>query len=54
MIAKRPEGAAPALRGVAESLPLDDQSVDAAMAIFTIHHWTDLEAGLTEMRRVAR
>lgn len=54
MIAKRPDGAAPALRGVAEALPLDDRSVDAAMAIFTIHHWSDLDAGLTEMRRVAR
>jgi SAM-dependent methyltransferase len=54
MIAKRPRGAAPALRGVAEALPLDDQSVDAAMAVFTIHHWSDLEAGLAEMRRVAR
>ena len=48
MIAKRPEGAAPALQGVAEALPLDDKSVDAAMAIFTIHHWSDLEAGLAE------
>lgn len=54
MIAKRPEGAAPSLQGVAEALPLDDKSVDAAMAIFTIHHWTDLDAGLAEMRRVAR
>ncbi len=54
MIAKRPIGAAPALQGVAEALPLDDQSVDAAMAIFTIHHWSDLGAGLAEMRRVAR
>ena len=54
MIAMRPEGAAPALQGVAEALPLDDRSVDAAMAIFTIHHWRDLDAGLAEMRRVAR
>ena len=54
MIAKRPAGAAPALEGVAEALPLDDRSVDAAMATLTIHHWDDLEAGLSEMRRVAR
>jgi SAM-dependent methyltransferase len=54
MIAKRPKGAAPVVQGVAEALPLDDQSVDAAMAIFTIHHWSDLSAGLAEMRRVAR
>jgi ubiquinone/menaquinone biosynthesis C-methylase UbiE len=54
MIAKRPQGAAPTLQGVAEALPLDDQSVDAAMGTLTIHHWDDLDAGLTEMRRVAR
>ena len=54
MIAKRPQGAAPALQGVAEALPLDDQSVDAAMGTLTIHHWNDLDAGLAEMRRVAR
>jgi SAM-dependent methyltransferase len=54
MIAKRPKDAVPALQGSAEALPLDDRSVDAAMAIFTIHHWDDLDAGLAEMRRVAR
>lgn len=54
MIAQRPPTAAPALRGAAEALPLDDDSVDAAMGIFTIHHWDDLEAGIAEMRRVAR
>ncbi len=54
MIAQRPQGAAPAIEGSAESLPLADKSVDAAMAALTIHHWSDLAAGLTEMRRVAR
>jgi SAM-dependent methyltransferase len=54
MIAKRPAGAAPAMRGVAEALPLGDESVDAAMGVMTIHHWSDLGAGLAEMRRVAR
>lgn len=54
MIAKRPEDAAPARQGVAEVLPLDDQSVDAAMGTLTVHHWNDLDAGLAEMRRVAR
>lgn len=54
MIAQRPAGAAPVLRGVAEALPVDDGSVDAAMAALTIHHWSDLAAGLAEMRRVAR
>jgi SAM-dependent methyltransferase len=54
MIAQRPPEAAPALEGVAEALPLADKSVDAAMGVLTIHHWPDLEAGLAEMRRVAR
>lgn len=44
----------PALLAPAEKLPLADDSVDAAMAIITIHHWTDLAAGIAEMRRVAR
>jgi SAM-dependent methyltransferase len=53
MIAQRPPSAAAALEGVAEALPLEDRSVDAAMGVLTIHHWQDLEAGLAEMRRVA-
>jgi SAM-dependent methyltransferase len=54
MIAQRPPGAAPVVRASAESLPFDDGSFDAAMAVLTAHHWTDLDAGLDEMRRVAR
>ncbi len=54
MRAQRPAGAAPCLAGTAESLPFDDQSFDAAMAVCTIHHWRDPIAGLREMRRVAR
>jgi SAM-dependent methyltransferase len=51
---QRPPEAAPCLQGSAEALPLETASVDAAMAILTIHHWTDLERGLGEMARVAR
>jgi ribosomal protein S18 acetylase RimI-like enzyme/SAM-dependent methyltransferase len=54
MIAQRRPGSAPALEGVAEALPLEDKSVDAAMGVLTIHHWQNLEAGLAEMRRVSR
>jgi SAM-dependent methyltransferase len=54
MIEKRPSGAAQVIRGSAEALPLDDSSVDAAMAIWTIHHWSDVRQGLRELRRVAR
>jgi SAM-dependent methyltransferase len=42
------------LDGVAEHLPFDDSSFDAAMAMVTVHQWPDLRAGLHEMRRVAR
>ncbi|MBY0312282.1 MAG: class I SAM-dependent methyltransferase [Phycisphaerales bacterium] len=54
MIRQRPEGAARCVEGSAEALPLETASVDAAMAILSAHHWTDLERGLYEMARVAR
>ncbi|MFE9581625.1 class I SAM-dependent methyltransferase [Nocardia sp. NPDC006044] len=54
MIAQRPVSAAPAVRATAEHLPLRTDSVDAALAVLTIHHWTDLERGIAEMTRVAR
>jgi SAM-dependent methyltransferase len=54
MIAQRPPGAAPVVRGRAEELPLEDDCCDAAMAILSIHHWDDRAAGLRELRRVAR
>jgi SAM-dependent methyltransferase len=53
MIGQRPPGAAPAVRASAEALPFADDSFDAAMAMITVHHWRDLEAGIEEMRRVA-
>ncbi len=54
MIAQRSPSAAPVLQGYAEDLPFDDNSFDAATAILTIHHWSDREKGLNEMRRVTR
>jgi hypothetical protein len=50
----RPEGSAPCVAACAESLPFDDSSFDAAMAILTVHHWGDYRTGLHELRRVAR
>jgi len=38
----------------AEALPFEADSFDAALAVLTVHHWADLEAGLAEMRRVTR
>jgi SAM-dependent methyltransferase len=54
MIAKRGPDAAKAIQASAGDLPFADKSFDAAMAILTIHHWPDKEAGLREMRRVTR
>jgi SAM-dependent methyltransferase len=54
MRSQRPPGSAPALAARAEQLPFDDGSFDAAMACVTVHHWHPLEAGLSELRRVAR
>jgi SAM-dependent methyltransferase len=54
MRAQRPRHLAPALMGSAEKLPLDDKSVDASMAMVTLHHWADMEKGLLEMKRVTR
>ncbi len=54
MIRQRSPSAAPCIRAAAERLPLADQSLDAAMAVLTIHHWSDPVAGLRELVRVAR
>ena len=54
MRAQRAASAAPAIAGRAEVLPFDDDAVDAAMACVTVHHWDPPEAGLAELRRVAR
>lgn len=54
MIRQRSTPAAAVVRGRAENLPFADSSFDAAMAILTLHHWSDPARGLTEMRRVTR
>ena len=54
MIRQRRPGAAPVVRASADALPFADASFDAAMAILTVHHWPDREAGLRELRRVSR
>ena len=54
MIAQRPPGSAPVVRGRAEELPFDDDAFDAVMAVLSDHHWSDRRQGFAELRRVAR
>lgn len=54
MRAQRPSGSAPVIDAAAESLPFADDEFDAAMAMVTVHQWADVDAGLAELRRVAR
>jgi SAM-dependent methyltransferase len=54
MALQRDPALPPAVLGVAESLPLADDTADAAMAVMTMHHWSDVDRGLAEMARVAR
>src|SRR3546814_15581458 len=54
MFEQRHDRPALVVRGVAERLPFPDSSFDVAMAIFTVHHWSDRAAGIQEMARVSR
>jgi SAM-dependent methyltransferase len=54
MRAKRDPALPPAIDATADALPFEDDSFDAALAVLTVHHWPDLEAGLAEIRRVTR
>jgi SAM-dependent methyltransferase len=54
MIAQRRAGAAPAVQGVAEQLPIRSDAVDASLAVLTVHHWSSLDDGVAEMLRIAR
>ncbi|HEY8216078.1 MAG TPA: class I SAM-dependent methyltransferase [Acidimicrobiia bacterium] len=53
MIAQRASDAPPVVRAVAEQLPFPSGSFDAVLGVLTVHHWSDLGAGLAEMCRVA-
>ncbi|SRR6266446_4159972 len=53
MIRQRPSDAAPVVRASAMQLPFQDGTFDAALAIFSVHHWSDQRRGLEEMARVA-
>lgn len=53
MLRQRDDRGAPAVRGVAEFLPFPGGSFDVALAVLTVHHWSDPLAGLAEMARVS-
>jgi len=53
MLDQRAPGAAPAIQARAEALPFPAASFDAALAVLTVHHWSDVEKGISELRRVA-
>jgi ubiquinone/menaquinone biosynthesis C-methylase UbiE len=47
----------PAIRrvdAVAQSMPLDYDSVDLAWSISTVHHWPEFEGGIAEVARILR
>lgn len=54
MIGQRVQRTHRVVRGIAEQLPFADATFDASLAVFTVHHWTDREAGLSELRRVSK
>lgn len=54
MRAQRPADLPVAIDAMAEKLPFADGAFDASMATFTVHQWSDLKAGLSEMRRVTK
>ena len=54
MIAQHKTGASCCRARGAEALPFRDQSFDAALGTFTLHHGTDVSAGLQGIRLVAK
>ena len=53
MRAQRPAHLSAAIDATAEHLPFPDDAFDGAMTTFSVHQWSDLKAGLRELRRVA-
>jgi len=54
MIGQRLQRTHRVVRRIAEQQPFADATFDASLAVFTVHHWTDREAGLSELRRVSK
>jgi ubiquinone/menaquinone biosynthesis C-methylase UbiE len=49
---RRPAGEIEWLRAGAEDLTLPDDSVTVCWSLASVHHWPDLDGGLSEVRRV--
>ena len=54
MIRQRSAGSAPVVQASATDLPFRDASFAAALAVLTLHHWSDKPRGLAELARIAR
>lgn len=54
MILQRQDRTIPVVQSVAEHLPFPDAAFPAALAILTVHHWSDRVRGLAELARVTR
>ena len=53
MIRQRSGGTSLVVQASAEALPFPAGTFDAALAVLTLHHWSDWRGGLNEMTRVA-
>lgn len=42
------------INGFAERLPVPDSSCTGAIALFTLHHWTDKQQGIAELYRILK
>jgi ubiquinone/menaquinone biosynthesis C-methylase UbiE len=51
---RTPEGEIEWVRAGAEDLTLPDESVTVCWSLASVHHWPDLDAGLSEVTRVLR
>jgi len=49
---RRPAGEVEWVRAAAEELPLPDRSATVVWSLASVHHWPDLDRGLSEVRRV--
>ncbi|OLE36545.1 MAG: hypothetical protein AUG00_10420 [Candidatus Rokubacteria bacterium 13_1_20CM_2_70_7] len=54
MIRQRRAGSAPVVQAVSTHLPFPDAAFSAALAVLTVHHWSERTQGLAELARVAR